>query len=99
VILAGNSTLDFPLDRVIADGGARVSESALTLEAVERKHIKQVLEQTHGVIHGPKGAARLLGLNPSTLRSRMQKLGLRIGRRDISQSSRDSANGGTGGDG
>ena len=98
VILAGNSTLDFPLDRVIAAGGTRISESALTLEAVERKHITQVLDQTHGVIHGPKGAARLLGLNPSTLRSRMQKLGLRIGRRDISQSSRDSANGGRGED-
>jgi transcriptional regulator with GAF, ATPase, and Fis domain len=33
-------------------------------------------EQLMGV-EGPKGAARILGLNPSTLRSRMQKLGIR----------------------
>jgi DNA-binding protein Fis len=27
-------------------------------------------------VHGPSGAAELLGINPSTLRSRMQKLGI-----------------------
>ena len=30
-----------------------------------------------GRVEGPKGAARILGLNPSTLRSRMLKLGIR----------------------
>jgi formate hydrogenlyase transcriptional activator len=47
-----------------------------TLEEFERKHIVQVLEQTRWRIEGPKGAAVILGLNPSTLRSRMQKLGI-----------------------
>ncbi len=43
---------------------------------VERMHIQSVLARSHGVIEGPDGAARLLGLQPSTLRSRMVKLGI-----------------------
>jgi transcriptional regulator with GAF, ATPase, and Fis domain len=45
-----------------------------TLEEVEREHILRVLASTHGVIQGPKGAARVLGLHPNTLRSRMERL-------------------------
>ena len=48
-----------------------------TLEAVERNHILCVLEQTQWAIEGERGAARILGLNPSTLRGRMRKLGIR----------------------
>jgi PAS domain S-box-containing protein len=47
-----------------------------TLEAVERDHIRAVLRQTNWVITGPRGAATVLGLNPSTLRSRIKKLGI-----------------------
>jgi transcriptional regulator with GAF, ATPase, and Fis domain len=47
-----------------------------SLEAVERNHILTVLQQTDWVITGPRGAARLLDLPPSTLRNRMKKLGL-----------------------
>ncbi|OGR15380.1 MAG: hypothetical protein A2097_04670 [Desulfobacula sp. GWF2_41_7] len=47
-----------------------------TLESVERKHIQAVLEQTNGRIYGPKGAAVILDLNPSTLRFRIKKLGI-----------------------
>jgi PAS domain S-box-containing protein len=47
-----------------------------TLEDRERAHIIEVLNQTHWRIEGPKGAAVVLGLHPSTLRSRMQKLGI-----------------------
>jgi formate hydrogenlyase transcriptional activator len=50
-----------------------------TLEELERSHILQVLHQTAWRVEGPKGAAMILGLNPSTLRSRMQKLGIRRG--------------------
>ena len=42
----------------------------------ERQHIEAVLTQTKGVIEGPEGAARILNLNPNTLRSRMRKLGV-----------------------
>jgi hypothetical protein len=40
-------------------------------------HITKVLEQTEWRIEGPKGAALILGLHPSTARSRMLKLGIR----------------------
>jgi CheY-like chemotaxis protein len=48
----------------------------LTLEALERAHIITVLKRTQGVIEGPKGAAILLNLKPSTARFRMKKLGI-----------------------
>jgi chemotaxis protein methyltransferase CheR len=54
--------------------------SSATLEEVERAHILRVLQETKGVIEGPKGAATILGLRPSTLRSRLQKLGIKITR-------------------
>jgi transcriptional regulator with GAF, ATPase, and Fis domain len=47
-----------------------------SLEDVERAHIRRVLERTRWVIEGSAGAARVLGLNPSTLRGRMRKLGI-----------------------
>jgi formate hydrogenlyase transcriptional activator len=47
-----------------------------TLEGLERAHIIQVLNQTRWRIEGRNGAAVILGLRPSTLRSRMQKLGI-----------------------
>jgi formate hydrogenlyase transcriptional activator len=55
---------------------ARPSEDFVTLEEAERQHILQALEKTNGVLAGPKGAAQLLGLNRSTLWSRMRKLGI-----------------------
>ena len=54
---------------------------ALRLEDVEREHIRTVLERTGWRIRGDLGAAALLGLKPSTLESRMAKLGLRRPRR------------------
>jgi DNA-binding NtrC family response regulator len=48
-----------------------------TLEALERRHIEHALARCGGRVHGPGGAAGLLSINPSTLRSRMQKLGVR----------------------
>jgi transcriptional regulator with GAF, ATPase, and Fis domain len=46
------------------------------LDEVERRHIESVLNQSQWKIEGERGAARILGVNPSTLRSRMQKLGI-----------------------
>jgi formate hydrogenlyase transcriptional activator len=56
-------------------GSARSATS--TLKDVERGHIMAVLEQTGGVIEGPKGAARILNLHPNTLRHRINKLGIK----------------------
>jgi PAS domain S-box-containing protein len=47
-----------------------------TLEEVERQHIIRALAQTGGVLAGPQGAARLLGMRRSTVWSRMKKLGI-----------------------
>ncbi len=46
------------------------------LEDNERDHIRRALTAANGKVHGPGGAADMLGINPSTLRSRMQKLGI-----------------------
>lgn len=48
-----------------------------TLEEVEKQHLIRVLESTGWRVSGPKGAAKILGLNPSTLRFRMKKLNLK----------------------
>jgi chemotaxis protein methyltransferase CheR len=47
-----------------------------TLEEMEKEYILRILENTGWRIEGHKGAARVLGLNPSTLRTRMAKLGI-----------------------
>jgi PAS domain S-box-containing protein len=47
-----------------------------TLEDMERQHILRALAQTGGVLAGPQGAARLLGMRRSTVWSRMKKLGI-----------------------
>lgn len=47
------------------------------LEDVERNHIRKALDATEWRVDGVNGAARILKINPSTLRSRMKKLGIR----------------------
>ena len=47
-----------------------------SLEAVEKQHIMNVLEAADWRISGPQGAATILGINPSTLRFRMNELGI-----------------------
>lgn len=60
---------------VVRPQAPRASEVA-ELNDVARDHIRRALEATQGHIEGENGAARLLGLNPSTLRGRMRKLGI-----------------------
>jgi PAS domain S-box-containing protein len=50
--------------------------SPQSIDQVERNHILEVLIRTNWRIEGSEGAAALLNLNPSTLRSRMKKLGV-----------------------
>ncbi|MEJ5185285.1 MAG: helix-turn-helix domain-containing protein, partial [Rectinemataceae bacterium] len=52
------------------------STVTMTMEEVQRQHILSALEQCDGRIHGPSGAAALLGMKPTTLQSRMKKLGI-----------------------
>ncbi|HEV8324593.1 MAG TPA: sigma-54 dependent transcriptional regulator [Myxococcota bacterium] len=51
-----------------------------SLDEVQRRHIAYVMGLTGGRVYGERGAARLLGLKPSTLQSRMKRLGLQCGR-------------------
>ncbi|SFL79877.1 PAS domain S-box-containing protein [Desulfomicrobium norvegicum] len=51
-------------------------DAAESLEELERRHIQAVLKATHGRIKGAGGAAERLAINPSTLYSRMRKLGI-----------------------
>ena len=52
-----------------------------SLDQVAAEHIRRVLGATDGRVQGDDGAARLLGLHPSTLRARMRKLGIPFGRK------------------
>lgn len=61
-------------DTFRAPGG---EQDIKALADLERDHILQVLQKTGWRIEGEKGAATILGLNPSTLRARMRKYGLR----------------------
>lgn len=51
------------------------------LDSLVRQHIIEVLGMTKGRVKGDKGAAALLGINPSTLRNRMTKLGIDFGKK------------------
>ena len=59
----------------------RIAEAATGLEEMERSHILKALVECSWRIEGPRGAAARLRMNPSTLRSRMKKLGVRVARR------------------
>ena len=59
------------------DGTPRIISSTIAdLKLVERDHIVTVLDETRWKISGEKGAASKLGIPPSTLRSKMKKLGI-----------------------
>src|SRR6478735_1618768 len=53
------------------------ADSLGSLQEAGRRHIEAVLASTNWRIEGERGAAKLLGVSPSTLRSRMQKLGVK----------------------
>ncbi|NOS82871.1 MAG: sigma 54-interacting transcriptional regulator [Nitrospira sp.] len=66
------------IDDVLLQGNsAPLIPVADSLEEVERAHILRVLHDVSWVIEGKQGAATRLGLHPNTLRSRMQKLGIK----------------------
>jgi formate hydrogenlyase transcriptional activator len=78
-ILAKGSLLQ--IDDVLLQGSsAMVPPTSDSLEEIERTHVLRVLRDTSWVIEGTRGAAARLGLHPNTLRSRMQKLGIKKSR-------------------
>ncbi len=92
VVLSRGAQLEIApelLSHVVAPGPEAARESApallpeftraeaITLEEAERRHIEETLARTGWVIEGERGAAAVLDMSASTLRSRMRKLGVR----------------------
>lgn len=69
---------DIPLGRPLVPAGSE--DGLVTMEEMERRHIRRALETCGGRIQGAQGAATLLGLHPNTLRSRMERLGIPLPR-------------------
>ena len=61
---------------LVREGTPSEMSNIATLEEVERAHIVGVLKSTGWRVSGEKGAAKILGMNPQTLFSRMRKLGI-----------------------
>jgi DNA-binding NtrC family response regulator len=77
VILSEGSLLKAKdLDRILTKSPTPSNVGAETLEENERSHILRVLRQTGGKIAGRGGAAEILAIRPTTLHSRMKKLGI-----------------------
>ena len=72
MILSQGGTLRLTLP----EASESVDDEPVTLDEVQRRHIRRILEMSGGRISGPGGAAEILGLKPTTLRSRMERLGL-----------------------
>jgi formate hydrogenlyase transcriptional activator len=72
VIVSFDDTLRVELPQTNKGKSSRI----VTLEEVERRHIVEILENTGWRIKGPRGAAELLGLKPSSLYFTMSRLGI-----------------------
>ena len=78
VILSSNNKLELG-DWIPRKSLSPSTNELETLEEFERKHILSVLQKTSWRVSGEKGAAKILGLKPTTLESRMKKLGIKRG--------------------
>jgi formate hydrogenlyase transcriptional activator len=74
--LSGTPEPNFTTAGGSTDVDSHSPAAACSLEEIERLHIIAVLEKTNWIIGGSSGAAEILKVNPSTLRSRMKKLGI-----------------------
>ena len=76
VILSQGESLQLPLPHApVRTTWTRAAQGEGFDDAM-REHIREVLRETNGVVAGPRGAARRLGLKRTTLLSRMNKLGI-----------------------
>jgi formate hydrogenlyase transcriptional activator len=78
MILSSNNTLEpgewVPTQKIQI---GKASASATRLDDVEKEHIIEALNKTKWKVSGEKGAAKILGLNPTTLEARMKKMGIK----------------------
>ena len=78
MILSQGNTLEagdwLPVAKIITTNG---KPNLQKMDDVEKDHIIETLKKTNWKVSGEKGAAKMLGLNPTTLEARMKKLGIK----------------------
>jgi transcriptional regulator with GAF, ATPase, and Fis domain len=80
VILAEGSMLSVSIDKgnnYSMDTALLVEAQFKTLKEQESQHILKVLRHCNGKVRGEDGAATILDIKPTTLESRMKKLGIK----------------------
>jgi len=78
VILTTGDELNISESLISSSEQLNVQDStSIRMEDIEREHIIRVLNQTEWQVHGKDGAAKILDMNSSTLRSMMVKLGIK----------------------
>ena len=77
IISAGNTLAYGDWLPAVKNSGKAVNNTLEKLEDVERQHILEVLKTVNWKVSGDKGAAKILGLNATTLEARMKKLGIK----------------------
>lgn len=97
VLLTDGEILTVDLDvtrnhHVAAQAIAPLPQALVALDDLERAYLERVLENTGGVIEGKGGAAEILKLNASTLRSRLKKLDISFGSRAGAKKPRQPGN-------
>ena len=78
ILSPGNSLEDgdwLPSPKINATANSK--NASTKLEDIEKNHIIEVLKKTNWKVSGEKGAAKILGLNPTTLEARMKKMGIK----------------------
>lgn len=76
LVISRGDSLEVPEAYFGDETGAKERHTYLPLQDYEKQYIEEILRLTQGAIYGPKGAAKILGLKPTTLQSRMKKLGI-----------------------
>ena len=76
VLLSTNETFELSLNYTVPGSAHEMIGDNPSMEELQRRYIQHVLALTGGKVAGPGGAAEILGMNRTTLYSRMHKLGL-----------------------
>ncbi len=75
LVITQGDTLEIPEAYFLREPSEK-DKKLMSFREYEKQYLIEVLQHTKGVIYGPKGAAKILGLKPSTLQSRLKKLGI-----------------------
>ncbi|HXO75295.1 MAG TPA: helix-turn-helix domain-containing protein, partial [Puia sp.] len=76
LLTKGEKLADIPLGSTVVPKETTLSTGA-SIDEVEKAHIIETIRKCNGKVSGAGGAAERLGMNVSTLNSRMKKLGIK----------------------